>query len=189
MAELARSLESVSAAGPRVIVAGSRLQDRKVLNSWKEIAAYLDRGVRTVQRWHQDLQLPVHKVKNTRHASVFAYRVEIDRWLQACAKRSQGEGPDYSQREREATRHRADTTRELASKMMVLVGEQRDSVATLQEMMVRLREKHERTVAKRELGGGAAGRLLRFSGRASRVSSAPKGAFDGKAGGIAKAMP
>ncbi len=30
-----------------------------VLNSWKEIACYLGRGVRTVQRYERDLGLPV----------------------------------------------------------------------------------------------------------------------------------
>lgn len=32
------------------------------LNSWKEIATFLGRGVRTVQRWERELQLPVHRI-------------------------------------------------------------------------------------------------------------------------------
>jgi hypothetical protein len=30
----------------------------EVLNFWKEIAEYLHRGIRTVQRWERDLKLP-----------------------------------------------------------------------------------------------------------------------------------
>ncbi|PYT73396.1 MAG: hypothetical protein DMG42_12615 [Acidobacteria bacterium] len=32
-----------------------------LLDSWKEIAAYLDREVRTVQRWEKKEGLPVHR--------------------------------------------------------------------------------------------------------------------------------
>ena len=32
-----------------------------VLNSWKEIASYLGRSVRTVQRWEREFGLPVHR--------------------------------------------------------------------------------------------------------------------------------
>lgn len=51
------------------------------LNSWKEIAVYLGRGVRTVQRWHSELRLPVHRVWNTPHSPVSAYTSELDEWL------------------------------------------------------------------------------------------------------------
>jgi len=33
-----------------------------ILNSWKEIATYLDRGVRTLQRWERDEHLPIRRV-------------------------------------------------------------------------------------------------------------------------------
>ena len=36
----------------------------KVFSSWKEIAAYLGKGVRTVQRWEAVLGLPVHHRRN-----------------------------------------------------------------------------------------------------------------------------
>ena len=52
-----------------------------ILNSWKEIAAYLSRGVRTVQRWEQNERLPVHHVGLGKRAPVFAYPAEIDAWL------------------------------------------------------------------------------------------------------------
>src|SRR5580698_942635 len=48
------------------------------LDSWKEIAAYLKRGVRTVQRWERVSGLPVHRLD--RQGSVFAYKAELDAW-------------------------------------------------------------------------------------------------------------
>ncbi|HEY7498630.1 MAG TPA: hypothetical protein VH740_08960, partial [Vicinamibacterales bacterium] len=50
------------------------------LDSWKEIAAYLKRGVRTVRRWEKDEGLPVHRHLHQVLGSVYAYRSEIDAW-------------------------------------------------------------------------------------------------------------
>lgn len=33
----------------------------ELLDSWKEIATYLDKAVRTVQRWEKQEGLPVHR--------------------------------------------------------------------------------------------------------------------------------
>lgn len=60
------------------------LEDRPVtgrLDSWKEIAAYLHRDVRTVIRWEQEKSLPVHRVPGGQRKAVFAYAHEIDAWL------------------------------------------------------------------------------------------------------------
>lgn len=53
----------------------------KILNSWKEIAVYMSRGVRTVQRWEQDLGLPVRRPHAKARSSVIALPAEIDEWL------------------------------------------------------------------------------------------------------------
>lgn len=50
------------------------------LDSWKEIAAYLNRDVRTVIRW-ENKGLPVHRVPGGKRQAVFAYTAEIDGWL------------------------------------------------------------------------------------------------------------
>src|ERR1700758_2147067 len=50
------------------------------LNSWKEIARYLNRSVRTVRRWEEQEDLPVHRHMHRSLASVFAVRSEIDAW-------------------------------------------------------------------------------------------------------------
>lgn len=51
------------------------------LDSWKKIAVYLQRDERTVRRWHTNSGLPVHHVPGSKHGSVFAYRAEVDAWL------------------------------------------------------------------------------------------------------------
>src|SRR5262249_2050618 len=56
----------------------------EILNSWKEIARYLDRGVRTAQRWERDLQLPVRRPRGKRRSAVLAIPKEIDAWLANC---------------------------------------------------------------------------------------------------------
>ena len=52
-----------------------------VLNSWKEIASYLGRGVRTVQRYERESQLPVRRVQGKAHSSVLALGKDLDNWL------------------------------------------------------------------------------------------------------------
>ena len=58
-----------------------RRDNREVLNSWKEIAVYLGRGVRTVQRWEANLGLPVHRPNGHIRSAVIAFRGELDEWL------------------------------------------------------------------------------------------------------------
>ena len=58
------------------------------LNSWKEIAGFLDRGVRTVQRWERELHLPVHRIGKGRRSPVFAVVSELKFWLVTSAGRN-----------------------------------------------------------------------------------------------------
>ncbi|MGC2613334.1 MAG: hypothetical protein WA354_04820, partial [Terracidiphilus sp.] len=50
------------------------------LDSWKEIAAYLNRDVTTVQRWEKREGMPVHRHLHERIGSVSASRAELDAW-------------------------------------------------------------------------------------------------------------
>ncbi|MGH9674661.1 MAG: hypothetical protein ACRD44_15895, partial [Bryobacteraceae bacterium] len=50
------------------------------LESWKQIAAYLKRDVRTVQRWEAREGLPVHRHLHEKIASVYAFPDELDSW-------------------------------------------------------------------------------------------------------------
>ena len=57
------------------------MEERHVLESWKEISDYLKRSVSTCQRWEVVLGLPVHRLDGTPSARVFAYPDELDRWM------------------------------------------------------------------------------------------------------------
>jgi len=50
------------------------------LDSWKEIAGYLKRDIRTVQRWEKLEGLPVRRHQHQKRGSAFAYRDELDAW-------------------------------------------------------------------------------------------------------------
>src|SRR6202140_857545 len=50
------------------------------LDSWKEIASYLRREVRTVQLWEKREGLPVHRHFHKRLGSVYALRSEVEIW-------------------------------------------------------------------------------------------------------------
>jgi TolB-like protein len=52
------------------------------LDSWKEIAAYLNRGVRTVRRWEREEGMPVHRQVHRVLGSVYAFKSEIELWRQ-----------------------------------------------------------------------------------------------------------
>src|SRR5215471_11414130 len=54
---------------------------RELLNSWKEIAQYLGRGTRTVQRWERELAMPVRRPRAKRRSAVIAFRGELDVWI------------------------------------------------------------------------------------------------------------
>jgi hypothetical protein len=56
-------------------------QDR--LDSWKEIAAYLNRDVTTVQRWEKREGMPVHRHQHHRMGSVYDSRAELDAWTRS----------------------------------------------------------------------------------------------------------
>ena len=56
------------------------------LESWKEIAAYLDKDVGTVQRWEKRAGLPVHRHSESNVRNVYASRSELDGWPRASPK-------------------------------------------------------------------------------------------------------
>ncbi len=63
------------------------------LDSWKEIAAYLDRDVTTVQRWEKREGMPVHRHVHDKRGSVYASGSELDAWLRS-RRKYLGEEPD-----------------------------------------------------------------------------------------------
>ncbi len=57
------------------------------LDSWKEIARYLGREVRTVQRWAFARKLPVHHLPGGGRPRVFSHKSELDAWLRTGAQK------------------------------------------------------------------------------------------------------
>jgi adenylate cyclase len=72
-------------------MAASRTDERKAnppasergerLEGWKQIAAYLKRDVRTVQRWVTREQFPVRRQMHRKLGSAFAFKNELDHWM------------------------------------------------------------------------------------------------------------
>jgi tetratricopeptide (TPR) repeat protein len=56
--------------------------EEELLESWKEISAYLNRKIRTCQYWEKKHGLPVHRLEDSPKARVFAYKKELDRWVE-----------------------------------------------------------------------------------------------------------
>jgi hypothetical protein len=50
---------------------------QQVLNSWKEISSYLNRGVRTVQRWEHQFGLPVRHLGKGKRGPVYAFVTDL----------------------------------------------------------------------------------------------------------------
>jgi tetratricopeptide (TPR) repeat protein len=59
------------------------LPPRTRLESWKEIAAYLNRSERTVRRWEDKEGLPIHRLQHDKRGSVYAYTSELDAWRES----------------------------------------------------------------------------------------------------------
>jgi hypothetical protein len=53
---------------------------RERLDSWKEIAAYMRRSVRCVQRWERSEGMPVFRHQHAKGVTVYAYRDELNEW-------------------------------------------------------------------------------------------------------------
>ena len=71
-------------------------RDTGRLDSWKEIASYFRREVRTVQLWEKREGLPVHRHFHKQLGSVFAFRSELDAWNDQVSHRN-GQRPEVAQ--------------------------------------------------------------------------------------------
>lgn len=55
----------------------------EIVNGWKDIASYLGKGVRTVQRYERGLGLPVRRIPGKSNGSVVATKAELCAWILA----------------------------------------------------------------------------------------------------------
>ena len=95
--------------------------NNSLLNGWKEIAAHMGRGVRTVQRW-ESLGLPIRRPNGRLRSAVFARADEVDTWVSTTSIRP-------------ASNTSEDDIRELETAIVQLKGENRalrDEIKRLQ---------------------------------------------------------
>ena len=110
-----------------------------VLNSWKEIAQYLDRGVRTVQRWEHELRLPVHRIGKGKRSPVYALIPELRFWLTTVEADSQRAEPQLVDRSLE----RQNSEKSALRYSHDLITKSRDLVRHLAETSVRQQRQAE----------------------------------------------
>ena len=55
----------------------------RVLQSWKQISAYVGRTDRTLQRWERKFGFPVHRPSGKSRSAVVAVVSEIEKWMRA----------------------------------------------------------------------------------------------------------
>ncbi len=101
------------------------------LNSWKEIATYMGRGVRTVQRWERELGLPVRRPHNHLRSPVIALPAELDEWMRRGQPRRGGSRRDH-------------TTSDVAKKSYTLC----EKIKTMCERTQQLSQNIARTLAQ-----------------------------------------
>jgi Tol biopolymer transport system component len=70
------------------------------LESWKAIAAYLQRDIRTAKRWEASERLPVHRHLHQARSSVYAFPSELDGWRQARQPQADGSYAGFGPRTR-----------------------------------------------------------------------------------------
>jgi hypothetical protein len=113
------------------------------LSGWKEIAAYLGKGVRTVQRYERECGLPVRRPARRAKGSVVATKGELDAWVSASpidgafqlkARRPAGEAPlaDSFYRQIEQMGRLRDQMAALRSEVRASVRSLKSSVYLLQ---------------------------------------------------------
>ena len=114
-------------------------EDSTVLSSWKDIARYLGKGVRTVQRWERHLGLPVRRpIGASQKSAVMLYRGDVDEWLatrfSARTLLKEGEeGNRFSRSARSTLKDRIRTARELRTTNQKLTEQIGASVRLLTE--------------------------------------------------------
>lgn len=117
------------------------------LSGWKEIANYLGKGVRTVQRYEWQMGLPVRRPARKPRGSVVATRAELDAWVCASPIREAFHlsrlAPD-SHASAKAMRNGIQEMCRLRDEMLPLRAELHSSLLMLRESILNLRSELDR---------------------------------------------
>ncbi len=54
--------------------------ESEVLDSWKEVSKYLNRDIRTLQRWEHTRGLPVRRMPGSGKSAIYAVKSELEAW-------------------------------------------------------------------------------------------------------------
>ena len=141
----------------------------EILSSWKEIATYLGKGVRTVQRWERELGLPIHRPDARQQRIVIAFEEELAQWVQGHSGNGQGvpaTALDTPERAQQVTSALAERVRRLSAVTLDL----QQRLATSLEKMRKMREQsaqgahdsHERAIVMR-------GKIAQLSSRVGKL--------------------
>jgi predicted DNA-binding transcriptional regulator AlpA len=136
-------------------------EDSTVLSSWKDIAKYLGKGVRTVQRWERHLGLPVRRpIGAAQKSAVMLYRGDVDAWLATrfSARALEKDGAQRNQSSRSARstlREGIRTARELRTANQALTEQISASIRLLAERCDLLATQGLQQPALAEFGGPA----------------------------------
>jgi hypothetical protein len=111
-----------------------------VLSSWKDIARFMGKGVRTVQRWEHELGLPVRRPNGaSQKSAVVLSRTELESWLETrfsarpSGKKIVQAGDDSTRETRAALRENIRQARELRCANLLLTRQIAQSLQRLAE--------------------------------------------------------
>jgi len=154
----------------------------EVLNSWKEIAAYLGRGVRTVQRWERELGLPVRRPRGKERSAVIALTPDLDRWLHKVPQGTLTSLPSNNEQKREKLHlnterllmqvdqmvKQSSRMQEIAKTTLILTSKLRQQQAQRRDEWLRITERRTILLPK----------AVELPSRAGETPELPKGRVD-----------
>ncbi len=111
-----------------------------ILSSWKEIANFFGKGVRTVQRWERTLGLPIYRPEGASHNIVFARTTDLQHWLD----RGKVKGPEHDlildhKRNSERMRHLLTALHLNAQRLQENAASSRETYTRILERRARVR--------------------------------------------------
>jgi hypothetical protein len=126
---------------------------RQILNGWKEISSYIQRSVRTVQRWEARLEMPVYRPALKDRSAVMAFSDELDCWISRAS-------PDLGEDHAVLNGNRGNDLVLLqmldnVSAMVLDTAELSSQVQLLQEQLRQSLMLYRHAIASRTLGPGA----------------------------------
>ena len=113
----------------------------EILSGWKEIARYLGRGVRTVQRYEHELGLPTRRISGHRSGSVLATKSDLDSWVNSRPTMQSSDTQQTAQIHlRSALENSLREQSRRHSEMLTLRKELKENIREVRESILKLRE-------------------------------------------------